>query len=154
MNSSLETASEIDVEVRRIVYDSFITHGISSSRDEVAARLDLPESEVAASFERLAAAHMLVLQPASGQVLMANPFSAVPTGFHVKSGSGAWWANCIWDALGILAMIAQDGTVETSCPDCGEALTLRVADGELAPSNSIVHFAVPAAHWWDNIVFT
>jgi hypothetical protein len=36
---------------------------------------------------------------------MANPFSAVPTPFLVRSGDRSWYGNCIWDALGIPAML-------------------------------------------------
>jgi hypothetical protein len=144
----------IDVQVRRAIYDRFIAAASSISRAEVAAQLSLPEAEVVAAYNRLAEAHVLVLQPQSGQVLMANPFSAVPTAYRVISGGMQWWGNCIWDALGILAMIAQDGAVETSCPDCGEGVTLSISAGRLSDADGIVHFAVPAAHWWDDIVFT
>ena len=154
MSKSFEGTSEIDAEVRRLIYDRFITQGVSITRAEVATELSLPEAQVATSYNRLADAHMLVLQPASGQVLMANPFSAVPTAFRVASGTTEWWGNCIWDALGVLAMIAQDGTVQTSCPDCGEALSITVVATDLAYAEGIVHFAVPASHWWDDVVFT
>jgi hypothetical protein len=154
MSKSLEGMSEIDAEVRRLIYDRFLTQGASISKAEVAAELSLPEVQVTISYNRLAEAHILVLQPASGQVLMANPFSAVPTAFRVASGAKEWWGNCIWDALGILAMIAQDGTVQTSCPDCGEALSITVVAADLAFAEGVIHFAVPAVHWWDNIVFT
>ncbi|HLE05156.1 MAG TPA: organomercurial lyase [Anaerolineales bacterium] len=153
-STSLGPSDAIDLPVRRIVYDGFITEGISLPRSEVAARLSLPETDVAAAFRRLAQAHVLVLQPESGEVLMANPFSSVPTAFRVTSGLMHWWGNCIWDALGILAMIAQDGAVVTSCPDCGEGVTLSISAGRLPHADGIVHFAVPAAHWWDDIVFT
>jgi hypothetical protein len=33
-------------------------------------------------------------------------------------------------------------------------MTLHVADGHLQPTDSVVHFAVPAARWWEDIVFT
>jgi len=154
MSDSPEKTSEIDAQVRKSVYDHFMTHGGPVFRAEVAAQLSLPEALVEGSYNRLAEAHVLVLQPASGQVLMANPFSAVPTAFRVVSGSRHWWGNCIWDGLGILAMTALDGTVQTSCPDCGEALSLSVAGTNLAHAEGVVHFAVPAAHWWDDIVFT
>jgi hypothetical protein len=51
-------------------------------------------------------------------------------------------------------MVGADGVVDTSCPDCGEPLELRIGDGELEPVDAVVHFAVPAARWWDNIGFT
>ena len=147
-------SQDIDVEVRRLVYDAFISDGTATSQEQVAHQLQVPISEVRASFGRLAEAHMLVLQPGSGEALMANPFSAVPTAFRVEAGGRGWWGNCIWDALGICAMTGLDAIVRTSCPDCGEAMSLVVERSELKPAEGIAHFAVPAAHWWDDVLFT
>ena len=33
-------------------------------------------------------------------------------------------------------------------------MTLEVRDGNLVRSEGVVHFAIPAHHWWDNIGFT
>ena len=111
-------------------------------------------ARVAAAFERLGEGKALVLQPESGEVLMAEPFSAVPTAFEVESETGSWWGNCIWDALGIPAMLDCDARIRTSCADCGEAMTLEVRDGELLPATGVVHYALPASRWWQDIVFT
>ena len=154
MSLSPQTQADIDALARKIVYDHFILNASSPSRATVASGLSISDAEAAASFNRLAQAHLLVLQPQSGEILMANPFSAVPTPFRVTSEGRQWWGNCIWDALGILAMISEDGPVASPCPDCGEALTLAVSQGILAERSAIVHFAIPAAHWWDDIVFT
>jgi Alkylmercury lyase len=117
--------------------------------------LDLPTEEAEAAYERLEQAHVIVLAPGSTDVWMANPLSAVPTPFRVITDDGrSWWGNCVWDGLGVLAMVGADGVVSTSCPDCGDPLDLRVSDSELEPVDAVVHFAVPAAHWWDNIGFT
>jgi hypothetical protein len=91
---------------------------------------------------------------ADGEILMAPPFSAVPTGFLVESGGRSWWGNCIWDALGILVMLGRDGRVVASCGDCGTGMTLEVAGGALQHAEGVAHFAVPARRWWDDIVFT
>ena len=85
---------------------------------------------------------------------MANPFSAVPTMFRVRSEGRSYWGNCVWDALGVVALAGGSGRVETPCGDCGEAMALEVRDGDLVSGEGIVHFAVPAARWWDNIGFT
>ena len=106
------------------------------------------------AFHRLAQGHILVLQPESGEILMANPFSSVPTAFLVEANGQSWWGNCIWDALGILAMVGKDGRVRSSCPDCGEGLRLTVTNGEMESTSLVAHFSVPANQWWDNIVFT
>ena len=88
---------------------------------------------------------------------MAEPFSAVPTAFAVESGGRSWWGNCIWDALGIPAMLQRDAVIRSSCPDCGEAMTLEVRDGRLRgaalPAAGVVHYSVPAHRWWEDVVY-
>ena len=105
------------------------------------------------SLERLAAARALVLQSGSREVLMANPFSAVPTPFAVYANDHLYYGNCIWDALGIPAMLNTDARVESSCGCCGESMRLRVAAGNLEPVRGVVHFAIPAHQWWQDIVY-
>jgi hypothetical protein len=144
--------------VRVRLYQLFLELGRCPSRAEVATGLRCGVPEVSAAFQDLAAAHMLVLQPGSGEILMANPLSAVPTPFAVEtqadSGTRTWYGNCIWDALGVIAMLQRDGRVLTSCGCCGESMTVSVRKGEVeAKPPGIVHFAIPAKHWWDDIVF-
>lgn len=154
MSTKPITESRVDIEVRELVYTRLLAEARTTSKEEIAKWLSLSIEDVDTSLRRLAEAHMIVLQPRSGEILMANPFSAVPTQFVVRAGVKEWWGNCIWDALGILAMVDQDGSIHTSCQDCGEDLRLEVAGGKMLPEQSIVHFAVPAAHWWEDIVFT
>ncbi|HEX9795996.1 MAG TPA: organomercurial lyase [Anaerolineales bacterium] len=144
----------LDLEVRRLVYEHFLTTGRAPTSAGLAGELAVTEPYAANALGRLAGDHMLVLKPSSTEILMAHPFSAVPTDFEVVAADKNWWANCVWDALGILVMTGQDGRVETTCPDCGEPLKLEVVAGELAATEAIAHFAVPAADWWEDIVFT
>jgi hypothetical protein len=85
---------------------------------------------------------------------MAMPFSAVPTPFRVTTAEGAWFANCAWDALGIPAALGVDARIATSCADCGQPMTTEVHGGHLVNDSGVILFAVPAAHWWDDIRFT
>lgn len=142
-----------DKEVRRYVYDYVMKKGVPPAIIEAATGLSSAQSEIRASFQRLADAHMLVLQRDSGEILMANPFSAVPTPFLVQVGARSFYGNCIWDAMGIPAMLRQDAVVRASCGDCGTAMNLKITNGSLEKAEGIVHFAIPAAHWWDDIVF-
>jgi len=144
--------------VRLRLYRMFLDLGRCPSSAEVAASLQCGVSDVATAFQEFAAAHMLVLQPGSGEVLMANPLSAVPTPFVVETqsdtGSKSWYGNCIWDALGVIAMLQRDGRVLTSCGCCGESMTVSVHKGDVeAKPPGVVHFAIPAKRWWDDIVF-
>jgi hypothetical protein len=128
-------------------------HGYPPLIAEISASLSAPIEKTQAALGRLAAGRALVLQPETGEILMANPFSAVPTPFIVEVSDFSCCANCIWDALGIPAMLHQDAHIKTACGDCGSALELQVVDDQVQGDPSIVHFAIPAHHWWDDIVF-
>ena len=143
----------IDAEVRRVVYETAMRGGRIPLAEEIASVLPVERGEVVEAFRRLAEAHILVLQRDRDEVLMAMPFSAVPTPFVVESGGVRAYANCMWDALGIPAMLHADATITTSCHDCGTAATLTVADEEVR-DGGVVHFALPVRQWWNDVVFT
>lgn len=143
---------QTDVRVRVAVYEQVIATGLPPSTAALAERLARQPLEVGAALERLAAARALVLQPESREILMANPFSTVPTPYLVRAGTRSYYGNCIWDALGIPAMLGADASIETSCACCGEAMTLQVRRGWL-PAQGVVHFAIPAHRWWEDIVY-
>jgi len=109
--------------------------------------------EVQPALERLCATHAFVLQE-NGELWRAAPFSAVPTAFPVKIGRNSWYGNCIWDALGIPAMLHKDARIDASCACCNFEMVLEVKDGRLLPREGIGHFAVPAREWYQDIVFT
>ena len=138
-----------DLELRRGTYAFFVERG----RAPAAAELGEPE-QVLAAWRRLHAEHALVLNPASDELRMLNPFSAVPTAYRVQANGRWWYANCAWDAFGICAALHTDGLIETSCPDCGEPLVVEVQDERPDDESLLFHCLVPAARWWDDIVFT
>jgi len=146
-------AEDRDVRVRVAVYDTAMAAGSPPAADQLATQLGIPLTEVRDSLERLATGRALVLQPGSREILMANPFSAVPTPFAVRADGRLYFGNCIWDALGIPAMLKIDGHIATSCGCCGEAMTLNVVDQRLEPASGVVHFAIPAKRWWEDIVY-
>jgi hypothetical protein len=147
--------SDLDNRVRMHVYERFVADGRPPNVDEAGAALDLSRDEAADAYRRLEQARVIVLAPGTTNIWMANPLSAVPTPFRVITDDGrSWWGNCIWDALGVLAMVGANGAVDTTCPDCGERMELRIEDERLESVDAVVHFGVPAARWWDNIGFT
>ena len=139
---------QTDLELRNLTYARFVELGRAPSAGEVGYADD-----VIAGWRRLHSEHALVLNPATDELRMANPFSAVPTAYRVEAGGRWWYGNCAWDAFGIGAALHTDGRVETSCPDCGEPIAVDVR-GELPHDESLLfHCLVPAARWWDDIVF-
>ena len=143
-----------DESVRVHIYERFVEDGRPPAVAETAAALGLDEAEAAEAYRRLAEAHVIVLAPETTDVRMAAPLSAVATPFPVETERGSFYGNCIWDALGTVAMLGRNGRVDTRCPDCREPLVFTVTAGELEPVDAVVHYAVPAAHWWDDIGFS
>lgn len=143
----------MDEDVRRLIYDITMREGTPPPSRRVAAELGMEPQAVLESFQRLADAHILVLRPRDGEILMAGPFSSVETTFRVHAGALTCFANCIWDAFGIPAMLHSDAVIETTCASSSTPADLRVTNGEVSGSG-FMHFVVPARLWWTHIVYT
>jgi len=145
-------AATLDQDVRLAVYRKFVDEGRPPTALEIAGALGVATADIEASFHRLADGHVLVLAPGTFSIWMANPFSAIPTPFEVEVADRRYFGNCIWDALGIPVCLKKDGRIRTRCPDCSEPMSLDVRGGSLdSSSEGVIHFAVPAARWWDDI---
>src|SRR3972149_1313882 len=88
------------------------------------------------------------------RIRMAPPFSGVPTAFPVETRGKRYYANCAWDALGIPAALHEDAVIPAADAFTGERLTLEVKAGRAVPQECVIHFAVPAARWWEDIIYT
>ena len=143
-----------DLELRNLTYRLFVELGRAPTADEVAEVAGLVPADVTQGWRRLHDAHALVLEPDGTGILMAQPFSAVPTLYRVEAAGRSWYANCAWDAFGICAALHVDGRVETACLDCGEPIAVEVRGERPDDDTLLFHCLVPAAHWWDDIVFT
>src|SRR6185503_15706931 len=99
-------------------------------------------------------AKVLIMAPNDGSIWSANPFCAVPSGFRVRARGRTYWGICVWDALGIAAALGADAEITAPCGDCGSELGFSIVSRELVAAEGIVHFAVPARRWWENIGFS
>jgi hypothetical protein len=78
----------------------------------------------------------------------------VPTPHVVEADGRTYFANCAWDALGVPAALHRPGIVHSRCAQSGEPLDLAVGLEGPGASDWLFHCPVPAARWWDDIVFT
>lgn len=146
---------DFEIAVKFNIYDTIVETTKAPTVAEVAKVLDSSVDEVREAFNKLCEKRLLVLEADSDKIRMAPPFSGVETPFRVKVGRKSYFANCVWDALGVAAALHDDGDVATTCGDCGEAMSLQVRDGApVLHQDCAIHFAVPAAHWWDDITYT
>ena len=130
-----------DVDLRNRTYAEFVRLGRAPAPEELGTR-----DEVLAGWRRLHDAHALVLDGDS--ILMANPFSAVPTPYVVHADGRPWHANCAWDAFGVCVVLGGDGRIEY------RDIVVEVRGCRPDDESLVFQCLVPAAHWWDDIVYT
>ena len=145
---------QLDPTVRRLVYQHFLEHERPPTATETAEAVGTSPAQVQAAYQRLARDHILALAPPGHEIRMAAPFSAVPTAFRIKTADHAWWANCALDALGVPVMLGTDASVLSICGDCEEPLGIEVRNGQLLEASGVIHFAVPVARCYDDLIFT
>ena len=148
------TPEDLAHEVRLYVFRQAAETASVPQAAQIAEALGRPAAEIEDALRRLAAGKVLIRAPNDGDIWAANPFCAVPSGFQVDAAGKTYQGICIWDALGVAAALGTDAVIRATCGDCGEPMTLTIRDGELTESEGLIHFGVPAHHWWDNIGFT
>jgi len=144
-----------DTAVKLNIYKTIARTTQAPTSADVAQALSTSPEEVEAALERLHKKRLLVPEPGDpSRIRMAPPFSGVETSFRVKVQDKIYYANYVWDALGIAAALHTDAIIEASDGQSGEPMVLEVRNGQPVPQSSVIHFAVPAAHWWDDILYT
>ncbi len=149
-----EVGLDFETRIKVFVYDWIVEHAAVPSVDELVEATGRPKEEIREAMLALQDRRLLVLRPESLDIVMAPPFSGVETPFRVRVGDRTFFANCSWDALGVAAAMRGDADVLTTCGQSGEPLKILVRDQAPVPQDVVAHFAVPAAHWWDDIVYT
>jgi Alkylmercury lyase len=191
---------DIDTSVKLKLYEIIVDTASMPAAADIATALDVPIDDVLAAFQRLYQKRLLVPEPGDhSRIRMAPPFSGVETTFLVWTGDKAYYANCVWDALGIPAALHRDARIEASDGHTGEPMVIEVREGKLKPPDRApgdpnlysdplppeagggvepreyaprdlsgdpypgyfadprdyaIHFAVPAARWWEDILHT
>lgn len=145
---------DFDTRVKLAIYRSTAEHGAPPGLDDVARRVAASPATVREAYGRLSASRLLVLEPDGATIRMAPPFSGVPTQHVVAVDRVVYHANCAWDALGIPAALHRSARVRSRCEQSREPLDLAVGPDGPEPSTWLFHCLVPAARWWQDIVFT
>lgn len=146
--------TDFDWTVRARIYRTFAETGRAPAIPELAAVVGATEHQIETSLSRLQAAHEIATFPDRPGVWMANPFSAVPTDFVVRTPEMTCWANCAWDALGVPAILDTDGWTTTRCAASGDTLEFGVENGRLKGDSGVIHLVTPIRDAWADIGFT
>jgi hypothetical protein len=152
-------------QVRAFIYNHFADTSHPPSVDETAHHFDIDIEEASELYKELHNRHALFLEPEMSTIRMANPFSGIPTDFKVHANGKTYYANCAWDMLGIPAALHSDAVIEAVCTESNDSVRLEVRDGQISTQDDLsagdgglsefrVHFPLPFARWYDNLVFT
>jgi Alkylmercury lyase len=144
----------LENQTKLAIYRHFAETGQRPSLQTVAERVGSDVSSVRDAYSRLRAQRVLALEPDGESIRMAPPFSGVPTQHIVIVDGTSFFANCGWDSFGIPAALHRPGRVHSRCEQSGETLDLEISEEGPLPCDWLFHCLVPAAKWWDDIVFT
>jgi alkylmercury lyase-like protein len=152
MQSTMDDTS--DLTLRTAVYRHFATTGQSPTVEAMCEAIGGTREQVRDGYRRLYAKRMLVPDAGFGSIQMAPPFSGVQTQHRATVNGTEYFANCAWDAFGVVAALGGIGHVFSRCEQTLEPLALQLTPDGPPPSAWLFHCVVPAAKWWNDIVFT
>jgi len=141
-------------DLRLAVYESFAEIGQPPAVATLAVRLATDPEVVRRGLRELHQQRHVVLG-AGDEILMAHPFSAVPLGFAVMGATTLWWGGCAWDSFALPHFVSDhEVLVSTRCLGCGAPHAWIVGEDGPPSGDQVVHFLVPAARMWDDVVHT
>lgn len=141
-------------DVRAFVYQHFADTTRAPSIEETARNFNIINKEAGEIYKELNNRHAFFLEPESLTIRMANPFSGIRTDFAVHANGKTYFANCAWDMLGIPAALHCDAVIDAVFTESNETVQLEIRDGKVTNSEYLVHFPLPFARWYDDLVFT
>ena len=142
--------------VRHFVYSHIADTTRPPSVDETATHFGISTEEASELYKELNNRHAIFLNLDEMAIRMANPFSGIPTDFKVHANDKTYFANCAWDMLGIPAALHCDAAIDAVCTESNETIKIQIRDGNLLFTNYDlrIHFPLPFARWYDDLVFT
>lgn len=145
-----ELQDQIRFQVNRFIFDK----GFAPSVAQLSELLHKEKYVIESGLEALAENQAIVLHPNSFDIWVAHPFALFPTLFWVKTKDKQWWGNCPWCSFGIAALAKADTEIYTKLKGQQEPIKIEIRAGEVVQKEYVVHFPIPAAKIWDNVVYT
>ena len=119
--------------------------GRAPALHEVVTEADLSKPRLVDQLNRLRTRDLILLDPASGAIVGAYPFTEAATGHTVTfEGTGHTLATmCAVDALGAGSMCRDDIVIRSRCRVCGDTIVALTEDhgmilGRVAPADAVV----------------
>ena len=145
---------EFDLALGTAVYRHFARTGGAPGLAAMREELGAAEEAIKDGYRRLYGRRMLVPADDFTTIRMAPPFSGVPTQHRATVNGVDYFGNCAWDVFGVVSALGGTGDVLSRCEQTLEPLALHLTPDGPSSSTWLFHCAVPAARWWNDIVFT
>jgi hypothetical protein len=146
--------ADLAVHTRILIYAWLLARGVPPSCQEIATHFGVTRAEARDLLRRMGIGKTVLTHPATGEIWMAGPFSAIETPYRVVGRRTQWWANCAWDMFGVSVIAGEDVRIETQCTDCGDPWVLYASPHSKPADEGLVHFLLPARLWYADIGFT
>lgn len=153
-------------QTRAFIFNHFADTTHPPSVEETAQRFNINNEEAGELYKELHNRHAFFLEPNTLTIRMANPFSGIPTDFRVHANGKTYFANCAWDMLGVPAALHCDAVIDAVFTESNDSVQLEIKNGNIYAldgvpaaedgdgSSLLVHFPLPFARWYDDLVFT
>lgn len=149
---------ELHKHIRKFVLDHFVEYSRAPLAEEIMERFKISKREVFNALDSLEKGRLLYRLKGTQRILMAHPFSNMPTSYQVITESGKiYYANCAWDSVALHFLLRQPVQVKSYCFHCSDVIQLALRNEKLVekkPENFLVHFSKPLAQWWEDVVDT
>jgi hypothetical protein len=145
--------SDDDQRLRGVLCQMIAEAGYAPLLAALAERAELDEGDARAGLLRLHEGHALQLHPHNCRPWVVHPFALAPGSCWVQTPRLGYWANCLYCAFGIAAVLKTDAVISTRIGGEGEAVRYVVENGQPQPSSDVFHLSTPVSAWWDNVVF-
>lgn len=142
------------ISLHYVIMRNLMDHGYVPTNEVLSTYFGVKLEEVAQTLSALQDYHGVVLHPHRPDVWVIHPFSTAPTCFAVRQGERLWWGNCTWCSLGIAALLGGNGvSIDSTLGAEGNPVTVNIEGGHVR-EDLLVHFPVPMARAWDNVIYT
>ena len=152
--------SRLLADMYHAVIVGFVQNGRAPHYTELARGLGIrPDAARQAMHQLVNVGLPIWLHPSTDYIASFAPFSNIPTQYLVSvDGRQRWYAQCGFESLAISWLFpGKEVHVDCPCLDCGEALCLRMRDGQLLavdPPAVVGHVNLPAWRWRENWALT
>lgn len=113
--------------VWRMILQRFADQGHPPTRADIVAASGIVAGEIEDLLLSLRSHDLIDLDPATGDIKLAYPFTVEDTGHRVDLRGRVLHTLCAIDALGVADMCRADVTISSSCLHCGAAVRVETA---------------------------